>query len=499
MDPVADAFSPQIYGNYPVLDSILLHYLDIESIVARHQVNPAAFETQEALCFLAQSFDLPPSTTFPAFLARYDTKYATVRSYLLPSANPKAIMLKAAEAGELQAFYLGLRRNPKYKTPTFLDPALKLASRGDNQVMIDLIKDLGGTSFYEEVRGMAQGGHLEKLKPLITKTPGLTQCLLYRLVKDAVRYGQLATAKYLTTRWHFISFDWDDLIPSADNTGNQGMIDYVISQGGKDYTEVILRAISDGHLERAKQYMDKPGLNYLYIFRQAFYSDYLELAKLVARDRRIDQDVLNDLMSRVTKTTTYETIDYLISLGGNNYKGLVNQLVMNDQIELFKRYCPWPGADYLDTFQEGLKSSSLKVVKFMLEQELIPVTETWLNEYLDLVVFNPKLIALLFRLGATDYPGLVERALIQGELKLAKKYFDRAPTIRLNSLFKQCTSVPVYEYIISQGTITQTTLDATLARMKEYKYVEAEKYLRSLGAKESFFSILSSIVYPYLF
>jgi hypothetical protein len=38
-----DVFSPQIYGNYPVLDSVLLHYLDIESIVERYQVNPAAF------------------------------------------------------------------------------------------------------------------------------------------------------------------------------------------------------------------------------------------------------------------------------------------------------------------------------------------------------------------------------------------------------------------------------------------------------------------------
>jgi hypothetical protein len=484
MDPGANTFSPQIYGNYPVLDSILIHYLDIEGIIQRHQVNPVAFENRESLNLLAQRFDLPPSTTFPAFLSGYDRKYPTVRSYLLPGAKPKALMLKAAEAGELQAFYLGLRRNPEDKTSTFLDRALKWASRGDHPVMIDLIKDLGGTSFYEEVRGMAQGGHLEKLKPLIAPGKNLSQNVLFQVTDGAIKFGQLATVKYLTTLWMPDSFEWKSFAWSAGKSGNQEMIDYLISQGGHNYTEVILGAIAGGYLELVMRYMEKPGLDYLNIFGQAVNFNCLELAKLVVRDHRIDQAVINNLMSDVSKRTTYEKIDYLISLGGNNYDVLVSRLAIYDKIELFKRYYLGSGVDYAQVFNIGLMNSSLEVVKFMLEQHLIPVTVGALNKYLDMVVFYPELIALLFSLGATDYQTIVERTLIHGDLKLAEKYFDQAPGLSRNDIFKACTKIPVYRYLLSQGSITQKTVDATIARLEASgRHVKAKNYLSSLSLR----------------
>jgi hypothetical protein len=462
MDARTDAFNPQIYANYPVLDSILIHYLDIESLIQRHQINPAAFETREPLNLLAQRFDLPPSRTFPAFLAEYDAKYATVRSYLLPGANSKRIILKAADAGELQAFYLGLRRNPNYKTPTFLDRALKRAARGGHPVMIDLIKDLGGTSFKEEVLGTVEGGHLEKLKLLIAQGPDLTPNVLSGLTVNSVRYGQLATFKYLTTLWMPLPEYLNNLNHSAGESGNQEMIDYVITQYGDNYTEIILGAIDDGHLELVMRYMEKPGLNYLNIFSQAIYFNYLDLAKLAARDNMIGRDILNELMQYVSKRTTYDTIDYLISLGGNNYYSLILQLAMHDYIELFKRYYLSPGVDYVRVFNLSLKNSSVKVVKFMLEQQLVPVTLDELNRYLRLVGLHSELIALLFSLGATDYGTIVERALIRGDLELAMKYFDQAPTMKLNAIFKACTSVRVYQYLLSRGRIKQKTVDATL-------------------------------------
>jgi hypothetical protein len=489
----AEAFSPQIYGNYPILDSVLLQYLDIESLVQRHQVNSAAFETREALYLLAQRFALPPSTTFQAFLNSYDAKYPTVRSYSLPGANPKAIILKAAEAGELQAFYLGLRLNPEYKNPKLLKLALRRAAQGGHPVMIDLIKDLGGTSFRQEVRGTVEGGHLEKLKLLIAQRPRLGQRFLSQLTNDAARSGHLATFKYLTTLWTPLPSAWNNLSFSAGASGDQSMIDYVISQYGDNYTEVILGAISGGHLELVMRYMEQPGLNYLYIFSQAIRFDYLDLAKLVARDHRIDRDLVNDLMPYVSVRSTYEIIEYLISLGGDNYHGLVLKLAMRDQIKLFKRYYLSPGVDYLETFEEGLKSLSLKVVKFMLEKALVPTTEDELNRYLDLAVLNPELIALLFSLGATDYHSLVEKALIHGDLELAKKYFDRAPTIKLNSIFKECTNVPVYQYLLSRGRIKQKTVDATLDILEEFNgYVQEEQYLRSLILQDGGFSRSSS-------
>jgi hypothetical protein len=59
------------------------------------------------------------------------------------------------------------------------------------------------------------------------------------------------------------------------------------------------------------------------------------------------------------------------------------------------------------------------------------------------------------------------------------------PTIRLNSVFKACTSVAVYQYILSRGRITQQTVDATLVRLVrlarwKHKYVKAKQYLSSL-------------------
>jgi hypothetical protein len=385
-----DTFSPQIYGNYPVLDSIMLHYLDIEGIIQRHQVNPAAFETPGSLYVLAQRFDLPASRSFPAFLDRYDAKYATVRSYFLPGVKPKVIMLKAAEAGNLQAFYLGIRRNPKYKNSGFLDPALKRAARGGHQVMIDLIKDLGGTSFKEELRGTAQGGYLEKLKRLIAQGKKLSQDGLFDVTNGAVKFGQLATVKYLITLQIPLPSYWNYLSRSAGKSGNQGMVDYIISQGEINYTEVIIGAIIQGYPELAMRYMDKPGLDYLDIFSQAIRRNYLDLAKLAASYHRIDRATLNDIMSDVSGSQTFETIDYLISLGGTNYHGLVNRLAMYDQLELFKQYYLSPGVDYVRVFKSGLCYSSLEIVKFMLEQRLVPVNKKNMNKYLNMDELNPR-------------------------------------------------------------------------------------------------------------
>jgi hypothetical protein len=482
MDPAPDAFSPEIYGNYPVLDSVLIYYLDIESLIQRHQVNPAAFETRESLNLLSQRFALPASKSFQAFLDRYDAKYATVRSYLLPRADPKSIILKAAEAGNLQAFYLGLRRNPRYKETEFLDQALQWAARGGHPVMIDLIKDLGGTSFEEEVRGTVEGGHLEKLKRLIVQGPDLSPRRLSQLTRDATRYGHLATVKYLISLWTPDPHDWKNFAWSAGASGTQSIIEYVISQGGDNYTQVILGAISGDHLDLAMQYMGKPGLNWSSIFINAIRRNYLDLAKLVARDHRIDLERLNDLMSCVSTRTTREIVDYVISLGGYNYQDLIGHLATYDYIELFNRYYQSPGLNYAQVFDIALDYSSVQVVKFMLEQPLVPVTEDALNKYLRRVFFNPDLIALLFSLGATDYRHIVERELIQGDLALVEKYFDQASGLSLNKVFKQCTKVPVYQYLMSQGTIKQKTIDATIKRMKGTdRYMKVKKYLRSLS------------------
>jgi hypothetical protein len=172
----------------------------------------------------------------------------------------------------------------------------------------------------------------------------------------------------------------------------------------------------------------------------------------------------------------------LISLGGDNYHGLVSQLARNNYIELFKRYYLGLGVDYVKVFNTGLMNSSLEIVKFMLEQQLVPITVQELNSYLRLVRLYPELIELLFSLGATDYRTIVERALIQGDLALAVKYFDQASGLSLNSVFKQCIKIPVYQYLMSKGRIKQKTVDAMLSVLEASNgYVIERKYLSSLN------------------
>jgi hypothetical protein len=359
--------------------------------------------------------------------------------------------------------------------------------------MIDLIKDLGGTSFKEELRGTAEGGHLEKLKPLIAQGKKLSQGGLFEVTNGAVKFRQLATVKYLITLSDLVPKYWNYLSLSAGKSGNRAMVDYIISQGGVNYTQLILGAIAGGHLDLATRYLDKPGLDYRNIFDQAIDYNYLDLAKLVARDHRIDQRVLNELMKSVKKGTAYETIDYLISLGGNNYQGLISKLARNNQIELFKRYYLSPGVDYAQVFSRSLENAEWPVVKFMLEKRLVPVTLDKLHSYIDRTEFNPELIELLLSLGVTDYRTIVEKALIHGDLVIAVKYFDQALGLRLNKVFKHCNKIPVYQYILSQGGITQKTVDATLARLEQsYSYDKAKNYLRSLSLQDGVSSSSSS-------
>jgi hypothetical protein len=287
--------------------------------------------------------------------------------------------------------------------------------------------------------------------------------VLFEVTMDAIKFGQLATFKYLISRWRSQSEDWVYLISAAGESRNQSIIDYVISQYGHNYNRVILGAIFGGHLELVMRYMEK----------------------LVARDHGINLDFVNDLMSHVRKRTSYDIIEYLISLGGDNYNGLVLQLARYDLIELFKRYYLSSDVDSIHLFNIGLENSSVKVVKFMLEQDLVPTTEKELNSYLEVAGVNSKLIPLLFSLGATDYPSIVERALIQGDFELAEKYFDQAPGLRLNKIFMLCDSIPVYQYLLAKGRIKQKTIDATLAILEEFNgYVREEQYLRSLSLQD---------------
>jgi hypothetical protein len=471
-------FSPRVYAKYPELDQVLLHYLGIEELIDRHTVNPELFESQSSLNFLTQRFILAPASTFRAFLLQYDRKYATVRSYFLPGALPKEILLKAAEAGNLQAFYTGIKLYPKYRNPKFLNQALSSAALGGHQVMIELVKDLGGHDVMSELIGTVAGGHLANLKSMLSKMEG-PEPVYSRLTKVAVVKGQLDTLKYLTSLWAPTLAEWNKLFTHAGASGNQEVIDYLVSRGPDNYTKLIQGAIGYNHIDLANKYLDKPGLNYSDIFRSAYYGHKLDLAKFIAAGRTIDQDVLDECLKYHDQTP--EAIEYLISLGASNYTGLVASFAGGNDLELFKQYYKEPGIDYEYVFSFALKYGNLEVASYMIEKNLIDLGRKDLNNYLRAIrVVNLKLFELLFRLGATDYNSVVKVGLSTDNLTLVKKYFDRS-SLEVNRAFIKASSLKIYKYLLSKGTITQDTLDLALRIQRRSGPSIETAYLMSIG------------------
>jgi hypothetical protein len=480
--PTPDKFSPRIYANYPVLDQVLLEYLGIEELVARHKVNPEFFEHRSSLNLLARRFNLAPALSFRDFLLQYDQQYATVRSYFLPGAKPKAILLQAAEAGNLEAFYIGIKLYRNHRAEWFLNDALSSAARGGHPIMIELVKALGKTNPIYEVIGTAEGGHLSKLKTLIAHND-LTQGKLHWISTTTAFIGQLETFKYLVSLWTPSLMEWSQFLFEAGKGGNQGVIDYIISQGQPNYTKLIQGAIEGDKIDLALKYLNMLGVDYDRVFKAAVSNHKLELAKLVAKGRTIDLNVLNQLLGSTKKE---KEADYLISLGGDNYGGLIHTFAISNNLELFKKYYR-PGIYCVRLFQDAIRNTSLEVIEFMIQQGLVGNRVEDLNEYLHRTLFdNFQVIDLLFSLGATDYIGIVKAAITSADFDLADKYFDQA-NLDVNKLFQEATRVKVYKYLARKDKITQATLDATLDKMSQIT-IDGRRderdinYLISLGA-----------------
>jgi hypothetical protein len=443
-------FSPRVYAIDPVVDQILLEHLGIEELIARHKVNPELYESQSSLNSLSRRFNLARATTFRAFLRNYDQQYATVRSYFLPGAKPKEILLQAAEAGNLQAFYTGLKLYPEYKVPAFLNQSLQLAARGDHQVMIDLIKDLGATDLIRELTGTVEGGHLARLKRL--DKPNRQE--IYKLSMIAAGHGYLATLKYLVSLDEIDQDHLDALIYNAGQSGNQGVVDYLVSLGGDNYTKLITGALSRGHFDLAVKYLDQPDLNYIPIFNAAVTAHNLDLAKLIAKGRNISPRLLNAMLGF---PRTEEEIEYLISLGANNYFTLLLELVRQDNLDLFIKYYKRGRGNYVELFLSGILRSSIKIVKFMIQHRLVPVETQDLNGYLVKANTIPML-DLLFSFGATYYTRVVTDAIFDGKFDIADKYFDQAD-VDINELYLSARGSETRKYLLTKPGISQATID----------------------------------------
>jgi hypothetical protein len=447
----------------------------MEEILTLQSYDPEVFETREVLNLLAYRFGLSQTKTFRHLLYAYDMKYPTIRSYFLPGALPEEIILKAAEAGNLNAFYEGLKLYPRYREPKFLVRCLWSAARGGDEVMIDLIKDLGGSSKKFELIGAAEGGHLEKLKRLVGDYPD--PYVIGPALAVAVGNGKLEVVKYLFDLIKPNLEELNRLLRMASQAEYDDLVDYLISRGANDYTGIVLDAINQNRRDTVNKYLEMPGVNYGRVLELVLGYHDLKRAKEIMRGRTVGLTVLNKIMGQVNKFSRPDEIDYLIALGSNNYKGLMSSLISQDSLSLFKAY--QTKVSYPEAFRIALDHASVSILNYLVTENLVPVAS--LNQYLETVrLDSPKVIPLLFSLGATDYTLIVVRSLKSGDLRLVKKYFDQA-NLDLDEAF-QLASPKLYKYLVSRGPISQATLNQALDSVRNNQ-PQVAKYLVSLGAK----------------
>jgi hypothetical protein len=480
-------FSPQVYANYPELDQIMLLYLGMEELVQRWKLEPELFEQPSSLNTLADRFDLPQAASFKALLKEYDTKYATTRSYFLRQFEPDRIMLQAAGAGNLQAFYDGLKLYPSYKEPLFLNEALRRAARGGHQVMIDLLKDLGASAMDDQLFGTIEGGHLDRLEDLIAGLD-LDITRLDKLSERAAGWGQLEILEYLVSLWIPSLEQWNNLLYWAGEGGDRTLIEYLISQGANDYAGLIQGAIEVDNTDLVIEYLDAPDLDYDAILKAAILANNLVVAERVVQGRIFDPAVLNNLLGIGNQDSMVESIDYLISLGADDYTRLLWRLVALDHLELFKRYYRQPGINYEKVFIEALVYQNLSIIRYMFKKQLVKLDPAGLNSYLRKIRFHlvtVELLDLFFSLGATDYNYVIKKAISRGNLEVFKRYFHRSG-LDPNQMFEKVHDLDIYKYLVETGEITQGTLDCKLTRLIPYdsaSVTRIKNYLISLGAK----------------
>jgi hypothetical protein len=265
-----DTLNTQVYAQYLGLDRVMLNYLDMDGILELYALNHETFETREALGVLAQRFNLSgPFSNFKGLLAKYDRKYATVRSYHRINKKlsyddqlevAQRILLRAALQGNIQAVINGFKLYPDLLHTWTLNKALRKASQGGHETIIDLLLDLGVTNENNQIIvGALIGGHIDLV------TGAKYQALHKRLEAHtyialglrAVYYEQLGSLKYLFSLPEYLMSTPNALILRAGQTGNLQIIKYLISHGANDYVKLVTGAMRGEHFDIVMKYLDQ--------------------------------------------------------------------------------------------------------------------------------------------------------------------------------------------------------------------------------------------------
>jgi hypothetical protein len=259
----------QVYVKHPELDQIMLNYLGMDGILELYDLNHETVETREVLDMLTQRFNLPgPFGNFKDLLAKYDKKYATVRSYIridkslsYPRQLRKAqrILKNAAVQGKVQVVVDGFKLYPDLLNRLVLNEAVQAAAKGGHEAIIDLLIDLGANSKNNQILvGALNGGHIDLITGL--KYQDLIQPIGDKyddLVIYSIEDQMLPSLKYLLSLLDTMGSVPNSLIEYAGRVGNPSIIDYLIDCGADSYSELVIGAMLGGHFDLALKYLDQ--------------------------------------------------------------------------------------------------------------------------------------------------------------------------------------------------------------------------------------------------
>jgi hypothetical protein len=324
-----DKLSTRVYAQYPGLDRVMLSYLDMDGILELYAQNHETFETREALAVLTQRFNLPGHPrTFRSLLKRYDQEYATVRSYNRIEKSltydehvqeAEYILLKAARQGNIQAVINGFKLYPDLLNLTMLNAVLEQAAHGGHEPVIDLLLDLGATIVNDRIiAGALAGGHLN----LITgdKYKGIQKPINRRfmytsLVFITIANQQLPALQYLFSLPNYKASMLNDFMRPAGEAGSQSVVEYLITQGANNYTDLVIGAMRRQHYDLAVKYLDEvdTGRQHLqdeikHTIYQVITGDRLDILKLLVKHKLVNRKLLAKLYTYASKINLNQDI-----------------------------------------------------------------------------------------------------------------------------------------------------------------------------------------------
>jgi hypothetical protein len=272
----------------------MLNYLGIEEILELYNQYHTSFENRTSLNTLSIRFGLPTVNNFKELLKLYDIKYATIRSYHYKNRTPKKILLQAAEEGNIQALYNGLKMFYKLRTVHIYNLALTKAITAGHNSIVDLLLDLGANNYECIYISASKTGNLNLVKTYLKYDNQFKLGESYQLaIKNASQFGHIDILEYL--------FNLNLILKGAD-----------------DYNSLLRGAADANNLDIIKKYLPKANKNtysYFWILDNSIKNEHIEVIKLLVNEENFNKDILINALKDAYFYKSSKTIDYLENKG----------------------------------------------------------------------------------------------------------------------------------------------------------------------------------------